>query len=72
VVTALDEGLADWIIVTNGKLWRLYGKHAHARATNFYEVDLPEAMLASGEQLPRPTGTANQNFVAWSGGPPAS
>jgi hypothetical protein len=30
VVTALDQGLADWIVVTNGRLWRLYGKHAHA------------------------------------------
>jgi hypothetical protein len=52
VVTALDQGLADWIIVTNGRLWRLYGKHAHARATNFYEVDLPEVLSASGDTDP--------------------
>jgi hypothetical protein len=45
-------GLADWIVVTNGRLWRLYGKHAHARATNFYEVDLPEARTASGDTAP--------------------
>jgi len=32
------------------RLWRLYGKHAHARATNFYEVDLPEALTASGDK----------------------
>jgi hypothetical protein len=52
VVTALDHGLADWIVVTNGRLWRLYGKHAHARSTNFYEVDLPEALTASGDTDP--------------------
>ena len=46
VVTALDEGIADWIIVTNGRLWRLYSRQAHARATNFYEVDLVEALTA--------------------------
>ncbi|HEV3083124.1 MAG TPA: hypothetical protein VGY66_25285, partial [Gemmataceae bacterium] len=40
VVTALDEGIADWIVVTNGRLWRLYSRQAHARATNFFEVDL--------------------------------
>ncbi len=28
VVTALDQGAADWIIVTNGKLWRLYSRQA--------------------------------------------
>jgi hypothetical protein len=27
VVTALDAGTADWIIVTNGRLWRLYRVH---------------------------------------------
>jgi hypothetical protein len=52
VVTALDNGLADWVVVTNGRLWRLYGKHAHARATNFYEVDLPEALIASADTDP--------------------
>jgi hypothetical protein len=52
VVTALDQGLADWIVVTNGRHWRLYGKHAHARATNFYEVDLPETLTASGDTDP--------------------
>src|SRR5205085_11929199 len=52
VVTALDQLLADWIVVTNGKHWRLYGKHAHARSTNFYEVDLPEALVATGDTDP--------------------
>ena len=49
VVSALEEGIADWIIVTNGRQWRLYSRHAHSRATNFYEVDLLEALVASGD-----------------------
>jgi hypothetical protein len=60
VVSALDEGNADWIIVTNGRLWRLYSRHAHARATNFYEVDLVEALSASGDTDP------NEAFRYWS------
>jgi len=60
VVTALDQGIADWIIVTNGRLWRLYSRQAHARATNFYEVDLVEALTASGDTDP------NEAFRYWS------
>lgn len=60
VVTALDQGTADWIIVTNGRLWRLYSRQAHARATNFYEVDLVEALTASGDTDP------NEAFRYWS------
>jgi transcriptional regulator with XRE-family HTH domain len=59
VVTALDEGLADWIIVTNGRHWRLYGKQAHARSTNFYEVDLIEALTVAGDTDP------NEAFRYW-------
>jgi hypothetical protein len=59
VVTALDQGQADWIVVTNGRLWRLYGRQAHARATNFYEVDLVEALTASGDTDP------NEAFRYW-------
>ncbi len=60
VVTALDQGIADWIVVTNGRLWRLYSRQAHARATNFYEVDLVEALTASGDTDP------NEAFRYWS------
>jgi hypothetical protein len=60
VVTALDAGTADWIIVTNGRLWRLYSRQAHARATNFYEVDLVEALTDSGDTDP------NEAFRYWS------
>ena len=59
VVTALDQGTANWLIVTNGKLWRLYSRQAHARATNFYEVDLVEALSASGDTDP------NEAFRYW-------
>jgi type I restriction-modification system DNA methylase subunit len=59
VVSALDYGLAGWIMVTNGRLWRLYSRHAHARATNFYEVDLIEALNATGETDP------NEAFRYW-------
>ncbi|MBW3539980.1 MAG: N-6 DNA methylase [Planctomycetes bacterium] len=59
VVTALEDGVADWIIVTNGRQWRLYSRRAHSRATNFYEVDLPETLLASGDTDP------NEAFRYW-------
>ena len=47
VVSLLDQGEFPWVIVTNGRQWRLYSKHAHSRATNFYEVELDEALGAS-------------------------
>jgi len=59
VVSALAEGKARWVIVTNGKYWRLYSRDAHSRSTNFYEVDLEEALLASGETDP------NEAFRYW-------
>jgi hypothetical protein len=39
-----ERGQAEWVIVTNGKLWRLYSAKAHNRATNYYEIDLQEAL----------------------------
>ncbi len=59
VVSALARGDARWIIVSNGKLWRLYSRDAHSRSTNFYEVDLEEALLASGDTDP------NEAFRYW-------
>ncbi len=44
VVTLLDGGEADWAIVTNGKIWRLYSAKAHSRATNYYEIDVEETL----------------------------
>jgi len=49
VVTLLDRGEADWAIVTNGKLWRLYAASAHSRATNYYEIDLEETLALPPE-----------------------
>jgi len=59
VVSALTEPRARWVIVTNGKLWRLYSRDAHSRATNYYEVDLEEALAASAETDP------NEAFRYW-------
>ena len=38
------------MILTNGKLWRLYSQRAHSRATNYYEVDLDEVLGRQGFQ----------------------
>src|SRR2546421_10104182 len=51
VVTLLDSGEADWAIVTNGKIWRLYSAKAHSRATNYYEIDLEETLAQSPAHL---------------------
>ena len=51
VVTLLDRGEADWAIVTNGKLWRLYSAKAHSRATNYYEIDLEETLALPAANL---------------------
>lgn len=59
VVSALANEHAQWAIVTNGKLWRLYSREAHSRSTNFYEVDLEEALVASDETDP------NEAFRYW-------
>jgi hypothetical protein len=46
VVSLLEAQVAPWVIVTNGKLWRLYCATASNKATNYYEVDLEEAIAA--------------------------
>ena len=50
VVDLLAKEKAPWIILTNGKLWRLYSQRAHSRATNYYEVDLDEVLGRQGFQ----------------------
>ena len=52
VVSVLERGNVEWVIVTNGKHWRLYSRQAHSRSTNFYEVDLAEALIVSAETDP--------------------
>ena len=44
VVGALEKHKVPWAILTNGKDWRLYCAAAHSRASNYYEVELPEAL----------------------------
>ena len=44
VVRALEQEKAPWAILTNGKDWRLYCAAAHSRASNYYEVELPDAL----------------------------
>ncbi|MHB8624601.1 MAG: DUF559 domain-containing protein [Aggregatilineales bacterium] len=46
VVTLLEKGEASWVILTNGKLWRLYSTTASNKITNYYEIDLEEALFA--------------------------
>lgn len=47
VVSLLENpDLPDWVMVTNGKLWRLYCATANNKATNYYEIDLEEAVTA--------------------------
>lgn len=52
VVSLLERGEAPWVIVTNGRIWRLYASAAHARATSFYEIDLEEATASVGAFSP--------------------
>lgn len=59
VVTLLERGDAPWVIVTNGTLWRIYSRAAHSRSTNFYEVDLQDALVNSGLTDP------NEAFRYW-------
>ena len=49
VVSALQAPVAPWVIVTNGKLWRLYSATASNKATNYYEVDVEEALTAADQ-----------------------
>jgi hypothetical protein len=44
VVSLLDKSDAQWVVVTNGRLWRLYARQAHSRATNYYELDAEEVL----------------------------
>lgn len=47
VVSVLGAGPAPWVIVTNGKIWRLYAAAAHSRSTNYYEIDLEETLAVT-------------------------
>jgi hypothetical protein len=47
VVSLLEAQVSPWVIVTNGKLCRLYSSTASNKATNYYEIDLEEAIAAN-------------------------
>jgi hypothetical protein len=51
VVSLLEQQVAPWVIVTNGKLWRLYSSTASNKATNYYEIDLEEAITGEGQTM---------------------
>lgn len=57
VVSLLEKGEASWVMVTNGKLWRLYAQQTHSRATNYYEVDLEEVLAQSGSLAAEPSAS---------------
>jgi hypothetical protein len=50
VVDLLAKEKAPWVMLTNGKVWRLYSQRAHSRSTNYYEVDLDEVLGRQGFQ----------------------
>ena len=52
VVSLLEKQESPWVVVSNGRLWRLYAKRTHARATNYYEIDLDEVLSQSGPHAP--------------------
>jgi hypothetical protein len=54
VVSLLESGEAAWVLMTNGKLWRLYAQHTHSRATNYYEIDLEVVLAQAGLHVADP------------------
>ncbi len=54
VISLLEKGEAPWVLVTNGRLWRLYAQRAHSRATNYYEIDLEEVLAQAGPHAADP------------------
>lgn len=54
VVSLLEKGEAPWVLVTNGRLWRLHAQRTHARATNYYEIDLEEVLAQAGPHAADP------------------
>ena len=54
VVSLLEKNDASRVIVTNGRLWRLYARQTHSRATNYYELDAEELLADTGVPLTDP------------------
>ena len=62
VVSLLEKAEAPWIVVTNGRLWRLYSPRAQSRASNYYEIELDEAL---GQIALHPSGPAEGFRYFW-------
>jgi hypothetical protein len=62
VVSLLEKAETPWIVVTNGRLWRLYSSRAQSRASNYYEIELDEAL---GQIALHPSGPAEGFRYFW-------
>lgn len=62
VVSLLEKAEAPWIVVTNRRLWRLYSPRAQSRASNYYEIELDEAL---GRIALHPSGPAEGFRYFW-------
>jgi hypothetical protein len=54
VVSLLERNVVPWVIVTNGRLWRLYARQTHSRASNYYELDAEELLADTATPLADP------------------
>lgn len=54
VVSLLETKTVPWVVVTNGRLWRLYARETHSRATNYYELDAEEVLADTAVPLADP------------------
>lgn len=54
VVSLLEKKEVPWVVVTNGRLWRLYARDTHSRATNYYELDAEELLADTAAPLADP------------------
>jgi hypothetical protein len=61
IVNYLVATGADWGILTNGRLWRLYSRQVSGTATEFYEVDLFHVL----EPDPDRPGDPLDQFKRW-------
>src|SRR5215831_14803756 len=64
VVSLLEAQVTPWVIITNGKLWRLYSSTASNKATNYYEID-GEVYLENDKQERKATGRDESAAVYW-------
>lgn len=61
-VSALDNN--DWVILTNGRLWRLYSSRVSSASTNYFEVDLEGITDENDPKLTYFVGLFSANALA--------